>query len=1013
MPSVPSGLKPLRRQLVAIMFAAILPLLLALAYLMWREAAELRTHAEHRAIDLASFAARNSEHFLAQTETLLAGLARREDVRRLDSRACGPVFATFADQNPRYANLLSIDAEGGVVCSARSLSKPLPMKIGPLYLVDQMKTSMAFLVGRVEKGFITGRWVVPIAYPIRDGDRLIGMVGVSVDLAQFDPFFALTSELNGRMTLLDENGSVLADSLERGGAIGRQLEDDATRRMLAEGEGLLRAPGFDGIDRIHGFSRIQGAGWTAVAGIRMDSVIEPMLADFRKLGVLVIGMLGISLILGWLLIRRIEGAATSLVATARSVATGRLCDRADAIPVAELNEVGEQFNRMLDKLAAERQALEESRAQRVQIYQASPDAIIVTRLDDGVTLEANQAFYDATGYAEAEVLGRTSLEIGFIRDMAARRRIVERLRRKGKIANEGFWGACKDGSRRYFLFSARLVRLGGAECEIAVMRDTTEARRMQIALRENEARFQALTRLSSDWYWEQDADFRFVKIAGPLFEHTGIPTEAHLGRTRWEIPSRGMTEEAWQRHKAQLQRHEPFRDLEMQRIGANGAAHWVSISGEPVFDSQGVFSGYRGVGRDITERKCQQFIAELGSRVLEMSARRLPLDVVLDTIVRELEGHEPAMLCSILLLDADGLHLRHGAAPSLAEEYNRAIDGVAIGPTVGSCGTAAYSGREVVVSDIATDPLWADFKHLALPHGLRACWSTPILSAAREVLGTFAVYFVEARKPRADEENTVARVAELASIVIERDRFEAELLRLSRAIEQSPVSIIITDTDGRIEYVNPKFVATTGYSADEVRGQNPRILKSGETSAEEYARLWQALTQGREWSGELHNRRKDGTLFWEQAHIMPVVTHAGKIINYLAVKEDITVRKAAQAALHAMAEERDHLLRRLQLEFDHMPIGFVVTDPALRIIDWNPAMERIFGHSREEAIGANALDLLVPAALRFSAERHIEEVCRSRMTIVETGRTRQRTAAPFFANGPIPRCSMRKAASSA
>jgi GAF domain-containing protein len=118
-----------------------------------------------------------------------------------------------------------------------------------------------------------------------------------------------------------------------------------------------------------------------------------------------------------------------------------------------------------------------------------------------------------------------------------------------------------------------------------------------------------------------------------------------------------------------------------------------------------------------------------------------PLLATLERIVSVIEEHaDERLLGSILLLDEDGVHLRHGAAPSLPEAYNAAIDGIAIGPTVGSCGTAVHRREPVIVVDIASDPLWRDFRDLALSHGLRSCWSTPIFSDDDDVLGTFAMY---------------------------------------------------------------------------------------------------------------------------------------------------------------------------------------------------------------------------------------------------------------------------------
>src|SRR5260370_10848648 len=121
--------------------------------------------------------------------------------------------------------------------------------------------------------------------------------------------------------------------------------------------------------------------------------------------------------------------------------------------------------------------------------------------------------------------------------------------------------------------------------------------------------------------------------------------------------------------------------------------------------------------------------------------------------------------------------LRHGAAPSLPLTYTKAIDGAVIGPSVGSCGTAAYRAKPVIVSDIATDPLWADFRDLALAHGLRACWSTAILSSAGKVLGTFAVYYREPHFPDQQELTVIERITHLASIAIARKQAEEALRR--------------------------------------------------------------------------------------------------------------------------------------------------------------------------------------------------------------------------------------------
>src|SRR5712672_334416 len=161
-----------------------------------------------------------------------------------------------------------------------------------------------------------------------------------------------------------------------------------------------------------------------------------------------------------------------------------------------------------------------------------------------------------------------------------------------------------------------------------------------------------------------------------------------------------------------------------------------------------------------------------------MVAKGNSLAEILDSLCRLVEAQAGDVLASILLVDGD--RLRHGGAPSLPKAYTDAINGAVIGPCVGSCGTAAYRAEPVIVSDIGGDPLWANFRDLALGHGLRACWSTPILSSAGKVLGTFAIYYREPRSPTAQEHDLIDQITHLASIAIEREQAE-EALRQAQA----------------------------------------------------------------------------------------------------------------------------------------------------------------------------------------------------------------------------------------
>ena len=176
-------------------------------------------------------------------------------------------------------------------------------------------------------------------------------------------------------------------------------------------------------------------------------------------------------------------------------------------------------------------------------------------------------------------------------------------------------------------------------------------------------------------------------------------------------------------------------------------------------------------GHNVTEDKRSEELRTAHNRVLEMAIGDSPLEETLAELIRIVEAtSRTGVIGSILLLDRDGKHLRHGAAPSLPEAFAQAIDGEEIGPCAGSCGTAAYSAAPVFVSDIETDPLWAEYKAVALPHGLRACWSIPIMTRGRKVLGTFAMYHREPREPTVRDLALVDLITQTAALVIDRER---------------------------------------------------------------------------------------------------------------------------------------------------------------------------------------------------------------------------------------------------
>jgi signal transduction histidine kinase len=248
-----------------------------------------------------------------------------------------------------------------------------------------------------------------------------------------------------------------------------------------------------------------------------------------------------------------------------------------------------------------------------------------------------------------------------------------------------------------------------------------------------------------------------------------------IGRTwidLWEHEHHAAARDAVQQARAgQRSAFEGFRRT------ARGVGKWWEVSVTPVPDADGQVAKLLTVSRDITGRRREAAFKAGHHQVLEMIASGAPLHAVLSHLVQLAEQQSEGMLGSVLLLDDDGVHIRHGAAPRLPRTFIEAVNGLAIGPRHGSCGTAMYTGKLVISTDVLTDPVWEDYKDLAVAHGLRACWSAPILTAQKKVLGSFAMYYAEPRGPDRDELRLIEIAADIAGIAIDHQRAQEALRR--------------------------------------------------------------------------------------------------------------------------------------------------------------------------------------------------------------------------------------------
>jgi PAS domain S-box-containing protein len=296
--------------------------------------------------------------------------------------------------------------------------------------------------------------------------------------------------------------------------------------------------------------------------------------------------------------------------------------------------------------------------------------------------------------------------------------------------------------------------------------------------------------------------------------------------------------------------------------------------------------------------------------ILERIATHAPLAETLDELVCFLEAQIPGSIGSLLLLDDDGRHLHCASARGLPAAYNAEIDGIEIGPCVGSCGTAAYRREPVFVGDIASDPLWRDHRDLALAHGLRACWSTPILSrrCRRQLgmLGTFAVYFHEPALPAAGHRDALAHAEYLACIALEAELAVRELresdARLRMFVDHATDGFFVFDrTTGAVVEVNEQACTSLGYTRDQLIGASIGLFDA-HISRAMLDDLRGRLGGGETVTFESRHRRKDGATFPVEVRIRAL--EARGQTYHLALVRDITARRELEDQLrHAQKME--------------------------------------------------------------------------------------------------------------
>jgi formate hydrogenlyase transcriptional activator len=377
-------------------------------------------------------------------------------------------------------------------------------------------------------------------------------------------------------------------------------------------------------------------------------------------------------------------------------------------------------------------------------------------------------------------------------------------------------------------------------------------------------------------------------------------------------------------------------EIEARLRRYDGEYRWFLFRAEPVRDNQGNIFKWYGANTDIEDRKRAEALLAAEKRTLEMIAGGACLADILERLCETVDAQASNIKSAVMLTDADGMHLRTAAGPRLAKGWIDAITPLKIGPAIGSCGSAAFLKQRVIVSDIATDPLWVDYRDAALSYGLRAAWSQPLLSKNQHVLGTFGMYYTEPRTPSETDLRLIEGAGHIAVIAIEGERSQKALrsaleeirtseAKLRKIIDTIPTLAWCSLPDGTGIFWNRRWHEYTGLSLEVVRGWGWQKAIHSEDLKEITDKWLGFLAAGQPGEVEGRLRRFDGVYRWFLFRAEPFHDESGNIINWYGTDTDIDDLKRAEAKLRKDEEE----LRRMT---DAIPQTIIVLNPDGRAI---------------------------------------------------------------------------------
>ncbi|MGH8727958.1 MAG: EAL domain-containing protein [Burkholderiales bacterium] len=640
--------------------------------------------------------------------------------------------------------------------------------------------------------------------------------------------------------------------------------------------------------------------------------------------------------------RRLDPEQKQALGTLAQAVTGLL----------ELRRASSLLGQMKADRRAEQTALRETDQFSRRIVEASRDCIKL------LDLEGHLLFVNAGGMRELEIcdlepfIGRQWLDFWKGKDREAASQAVESAR-KGKVGSfTGFLPTLSGQPRQWEVVVSPILGTGNQPVRLlAISREI--AGHKGVELKEAQVRLQHVLAVCPAIIYTTQAsgDYACTFVSENIQQILGYTQQEMLDDP--DFWTAHLHPQDTRRVLAEVFRLIPQGggDLEYRFRHRDGHYRWFQDSFKTIYDEADRPLEIVGSWADITERKRGENLLAAQEDILERVAAGTLLTESLDALARFVEHEDGEGRCSILLLNDDGKTIGHVAGPGLPSAYKQAIEGISIGPSVGSCGTAMYRRRPVKVADIASDPLWENYKDLALAHGLRACFSIPIFGGGDQVLGSFAFYYDSRRDISPQTWELMAQVSALAGAAISRSRSERNLRdneAHQHAILSSALDAVITmDHHGKVLEFNHSAEQIFGYSREQAVGSAladlvipPNLRAAHHRGLARYLESGKAEVLGKRI--EITAMRKDGSEFPVELSVLRLPGSEPPV--FTGFLRDISQRREAQRAL---AEQKDRLARVIET----MAEGVFVISVDGRYEMVNAAGEEMVGLPRDKIVG--------------------------------------------------------------